>query len=286
MDETRIIAAAIQFDVQNGNVKENCSRAFGQIRQVAHCGANLIVLPELWSTGYAVGKLHLLAASSTDVLAETARIAEQSSAVIICPILSMEDGRLYNSAYVIDADGKVRGAYRKIHLFPPIQEDLYFHPGQAPLVCRTTLVKIGVLLGHDLRFPGMCRALAVGQAKVVAVCAQWRVSESDHWKILLKARAIENQLFVVACNRSGSTEEHVYCGDSMIVEPRGGIMTRADSPHETISAPIDLNNLYAFRREVPSLIQRRPEAGAEAAPPNDEMPSSQPSQEASEEAKP
>ena len=286
MDETRIIAAAIQFDVQNGAVEENCSRVFGEIRQAARHGANLIVLPELWSTGYAAGKLHLLAASSPDVLAETARIAEQHSVVIICPILALEEGHLYNAAYVIDADGKVSGTYRKIHLFPPTQEDLYFHPGREPLVCRTALVKIGVLMGHDLRFPVLCRSLAVQQAKVIVVCAQWPESGSDHWRVLLKARAIENQLFIVACNRSGRTDVQDYCGDSMIVEPRGGIMARADSPHEVISAPIDLNDLYAFRREIPSLIQRRPESGIAPPPRDDDTPDSDIRREEPKEVKP
>lgn len=270
MHESQIIAAAIQFDVQPGNVKENWTRAFTEIRKAANLGANLIVLPELWSTGYAFGRLRHLAASSQDILEEMSRAAARLGAVFVCPGLIAEDGILYNGAHVIDTDGSVRGTYRKIHLLPSIQEDLHFQAGREPLVCQTTLVKIGVLLGHDLRFPGLCRALALAQAKVLAVCAQWPESARDHWEILLRARAIENQLFVVGANRGGGAEGERFCGSSMIVAPRGEITARAGSPQETIASILDLNALYAFRREVPSLIQRRPEAGAASIPLLDE----------------
>lgn len=249
-------AAAVQFDVILGDIDLNLSYAIPEIYRLINNGVRLIVLPEMWSTGYAWRKLGKLAERTPEIIRELQRGSEKS--VIIGSMPEKDGDCLYNTAYVIDC-GKLIGKYRKTHLFTPMKEDYFLKSGESPLLCSTSVGKIGVLICYDVRFPELARRLTLDGAKMLAVPAEWPHPRLDHWKTILKARAIENQLFVIAANRCGRQKSVRFCGNSMMVNPWGEVIGEAGEDQTTVTAGIDVSLVDRYRAELPALKSRRPE---------------------------
>lgn len=249
--------AAIQFDIRLGDIDANLSYVIAEIKRLSKEDVKLIVLPEMWSTGYAWRELGKLSERTPDILKELKK-ASGKGTVIIGSIPEKDNGVIYNTAYVIDS-GKVTGKYRKIHLFTPMKEDFFLKAGNEPLLCNTSVGKIGVLICYDVRFPELARRLTLEGAGILAVPAEWPHPRLDHWRTLLKARAIENQLFVIAANRCGKQGMVRFCGNSMIINPWGEVVSEAGEREETITAEIDLSLVAKYREEMPALKDRRQE---------------------------
>jgi len=250
-------AASIQFDIRLGDVDANLSYVLSEIERLSKEGVKLIVLPEMWSTGYAWRKLGNLSERTPEILQELKK-ASKKGAVIIGSMPEMDGIDIYNTAYVIDS-GRLTGKYRKVHLFTPMKEDLFLKAGNKPLLCNTSIGKIGVLICYDVRFPELARRLTLEGAEMLVVPAEWPHPRLDHWKTILKARAIENQLFVMAANRGGKQGMVKFCGNSMIVNPWGEVIAEAGEGEETITAEIDLNLVTRYRKDMPALKDRREE---------------------------
>lgn len=255
----RFKAGIVQFDVRLGDVGRNVSVVKRQIRALAGRGAKLIVLPEMWSSGFANERLAVHAEATPQVLHLLASLSEQEDVTIIGSLPERADGGVYNTAYLVDR-GQVRGSYRKVHLFTPTGEGRYFLSGDEATVARTRLGVIGVMICYDLRFPELCRRLVLLGASMIVVVAQWPAVRTAHWDVLLRARAIENQAFVLGANRSGRDEDLVYAGHSRIVSPTGDVLARGDKRSGTMSATIDPSLVDRVRKEIPCLKQRVPEA--------------------------
>ena len=249
-------AAAIQFDIRLGDVDANLSYVLAEIKRLSKEGVKLIVLPEMWSTGYAWRKLGKLSEQTPEIIKELKK-ASKKGTVIIGSMPEKSGEELYNTAYVID-NGKLIGKYRKIHLFASMKEDYFLKAGNEPLLCNTSVGKIGVLICYDVRFPELARRLTLEGAEMLVVPAEWPHPRLDHWRTLLKARAIENQLFLIAANRCGKHGMVRFCGNSMIVNPGGEVISEAGEGEETITAEIDLNLVTRYREEMPALKDRRP----------------------------
>ena len=250
-------AASVQFDITLGDVDANLSYVLSKIEKLSKEGVKLIVLPEMWSTGYAWRKLGKLSERTPEILQELKK-ASGKGTVIIGSIPEKDGEGIYNTAYVIDS-GRVTGRYRKIHLFSPMKEDYFLKAGNEPLVCNTSVGNIGVLICYDVRFPELARRLTLDGAEILVVPAEWPHPRLDHWRTILKARAIENQLFVIAANRCGKQGVVRFCGNSMIVNPWGEVISEAGEGEETITAEIDLNLVTRYREEMPALKDRREE---------------------------
>jgi omega-amidase len=255
-----IRAAIIQFDIRRGEVERNLGIAKGRIASLAEQGARLVLLPEMWSTGFANDRLETVSDTTPGVLEDLSGVARKLHLTIIGSLPEKRKDGVSNTAYVVDRDGSIAGAYRKVHLFSPTGEDRYFKPGRKALVSRTSLGLIGLMICYDLRFPELCRSLALNGATMVAVMAQWPAERVAHWEVLLKARAIENQLFVLGANRCGADGELVYAGHSRIVSPYGEVMARAGKRPATLLASIDLGAVGRTRKHIPCLQERMPEA--------------------------
>ena len=255
-----IKSVIIQFDVRRGDVAWNVKTVKQRIAALTGQGTRLVVLPEMWSTGFANKRLKDLSDTTPEILEDLSAVAKKRRLTIIGSMPEKARGRVYNTAYVIDRDGSVTGAYRKIHLFSLTGEDRHFNRGRKAVVSRTSLGPIGLMICYDLRFPELCRSLALGGAQVVVVVAQWPVVRAAHWDILLKARAVENQLFVFGANRCGSDGDIVYAGHSRIISPYGEIMARAGKHSATLSTTIDLRAVQQTRKNLPCLKERVPEA--------------------------
>ena len=138
-------------------------------------------------------------------------------------------------------------------------EDLYFGCGNQAICCDTTVGRVGLLICYDLRFPELSRMLAAAGAQFIFVSAQWPEQRISHWDTLLKARAIENQVVVIASNRLGSDRGGGYCGHSQIISPSGHILGFAGAEDTIAEAEIDLSEMDHIRSVMPVLKERRPD---------------------------
>ena len=255
-----ISAAIIQFHIRSGEVEWNLKTAKRRIATLKKQGVQLVLLPEMWSSGFANERLKELSETTPSVLEDLSRLTKKLRLTIIGSLPEKRKHGIYNTAYVVDRDGSIAGTYRKVHLFSPTNEDRYFMPGRKAVVSKTSLGPIGLMICYDLRFPELCRSLALGGAKMVAVVAEWPAVRVAHWEVLLKARAIENQLFILGANRCGQDGDLIYAGHSRIISPFGEVMARAGRRPATLSATIDLSVVERAREQMPCLQERMPEA--------------------------
>jgi len=252
--------ALIQMDVVLGSPEANRARAARMIGATCSAGCDLVVLPELWTTGYALDRIRDLA---EPLNGETAKflewLAREYSAYIVGSIPELDaSGRIYNTAVVVGPEG-VAGFYRKVHLFKPMEEHLYFTPGDRVEVLNTRCGPIGVTICYDLRFPELFRKLTLKGARMVVVPAEWPCARVSHWEVLIKARALENQIFVAAVNRVGSDGRYEYCGASMIVDPWGAEVVKLGGVEAAVVVDIDLATVDRVRKLLPVLEDRRPD---------------------------
>jgi predicted amidohydrolase len=255
-----IKTAIIQFNVRQGDVAWNVKTVKRRIAVAAKQGARLVVLPEMWSTGFANKRLKDLSDTTPGILDDLSSVARKLRLTIVGSMPEKERGKVYNTAHVIDRDGSVAETYRKVHLFSLTGEHRHFKAGRKAVVSKTSLGHIGLMICYDLRFPELCRSLALNGAKMVVVMAQWPAARVAHWDILLKARAVENQLFVLGANRCGSDPDISYAGHSRIISPYGEVMARAGNQSATLTATIDLRAVQQTRKHIPCLKERVPEA--------------------------
>ena len=256
----RFKAAIIQFDVRRGDLDWNLLTAKKRILMLVKKGVKLIVLPEMWSVGFANKHLHELAETTPRVLDDLSGLARRHKITTIGSLPEKKGGNIFNTAYVCDADGSIAGCYRKVHLFSPTRENQYFKPGRKAVIASTSLGPIGLMICYDLRFPELCRALTMAGAPVVAVMAAWPRERRRVWDLLLRARAVENQVFVLGANRCGSDNDLAYAGHSRIVSPDGEVLSRAGKRPAVLSATIDLGAVEQVRKRIPCLQETVPEA--------------------------
>jgi len=251
--------AIIQFNIRPGDIAANEAKVAALVQQAAAKGAQAVVLPELWNCGYALKDLVTLAQSSRGTSINLLKKLAKKYGLFVFggSIAELKDGRYYNTQIIINAEGSVISKYRKIHLFSlGLQEDEYFTPGQEWVLSDTPWGQAGLMLCYDLRFPELARNLALRGAKLLVVPAQWPAARLAHWQILAQARALENQVFVIAVNRFGEDTSGVYNGHSLVVSPWGDILL--DAVQEELSlVDIDMSLVDEARSKLPVLEERR-----------------------------
>ncbi len=228
-------AGILQFDVQSGEIEENLSRVKEGLADLAdfhkQISPGIIVLPELWATGFAYEKLPALTKSIPEVLQKLQELSAKYQVFIAGSLPECSNNAYYNTLFITGPEGNA-GTYRKQHLFSPMAEDTFFSPGTCPAPVQTSLGPVAGLVCYDLRFPELLRDQTALGANLLVVPAQWPAARVDHWRILVQARAIENQMFVVAANRCGTTDDTTFGGHSMIVGPDGSILLEAGKDDE------------------------------------------------------
>ena len=267
-----IRAAAVQLS-STPDRDRNLSAADRLVREAASAGAELVVLPEKWPV---LGTPEQTAAGAEPLDGPTlgwarATAAELGIDLIAGSVSEALDGeaRNANTSVHIGPDGEDRASYRKVHMFDVQvgatqyrESDTDLPGGEAVLTRTAGGVEVGMSVCYDLRFPELYRALAVAGARVLAVPSAFTLATTrEHWEILLRARAIEDQAFVVAANQVGEHAPGLQSGGrSMIVDPWGVILAQAPDKETFVIADLDLDRLAEVRRKVPSLANRRPEA--------------------------
>jgi len=214
-------------------------------------GPGILVLPELWATGFAYDRLAMLAVETPRLLRELAAEAKRYNihlAGSLPEALSTESGTtLHNTLYIVGPDG-VCGQYRKQRLFAPMAEDAHFVAGDDPQPIVTGLGLIGGLVCYDLRFPELARYHVAQGASLLVVSAEWPAARLAHWRALLAARAIENQCFVVACNTCGTIGQTGFAGHSMVIGPEGCVLAQARGGPEAVLVELELGRIAEARQ--------------------------------------
>jgi predicted amidohydrolase len=232
--------AIAQLALAEGALAANWRAARGAIGRAADGGAGLLVLPEMWLTGYAYRRLGELAAATPESLAKVGALAKRHDLHVVGSWPERgDDGRLYNTAFLLAPDGRVAASYRKVHLFGPMKEDRHFAPGCAPTVVQLAFGRVGIALCYDLRFPELVRKMALAGAELLVFPSQWPRVRLGHFHTLLAARAIENQLFVAGANRAGRSVSLEFGGGSLVVGPRGEVLGQLGDEPGYLEAEID-----------------------------------------------
>lgn len=254
--------AIFQQDVLLGDVKKNRENVtkwidkVGQDKQI-----DSVFLPELWSSGYAFQDLKRIADEAEETNAIFAEKAKQYKLHIFGgSIVTNRENKYYNTAHIFNKEGALVHKYDKTHLVPMLDEPAYFQQGEhAPYTFTLDNINFGLIVCYDLRFPELARMLTLQGAEVLVVPAAWPKARTSVWLHLLQARAIENQVYVVGINRVGGDDQTEYGGHSVIIDPRGDILSEAKGSEATITAQLKREDVYRIREEVPSLKNRRPE---------------------------
>lgn len=251
-------AGIFQFDVKLGKVDDNVKTVMAGLDDLADKGADLVLLPEMWSCGFDNGLLMTHAEKTPDILSLLGRVAAQHNMAIAGSLPEVSDNAVSNTLYLIDQQGRIKTEYRKIHLFKPGNEHIHFKAGNTVVSSDLPFGTVGLMTCYDLRFPELSRMLTLKGVDCLLVAAQWPRIRVEHWDVLLKARAIENQVFVLAANRCGDDPNLSYAGHSQIITPWGDVLTQARDQETVLCADILPEALERARQTIPCLDDRRP----------------------------
>lgn len=248
--------ALAQMLIKPGDFQQNLENARLCMQNAAQQNADMLLLPELWASGYDLENASHWAAVNAALFPDLANFARQYQLWIGGSLLEEDHGHIYNTFVLINPQGTQHAAYRKIHLFGLMDEDRFLHRGCQPVCTNLPWTACGLAICYDLRFPELFRNYALLGAHLILLVAQWPLSRIDHWKTLLCARAIENQCFIAAVN----TVSETFGGNSMIIDPWGTILAQSSSNfQEVIMADLDLDQVDRVRQAIPALKDRRPE---------------------------
>ena len=273
-------AAAIQMSA-TVEVAENLATARRLVSEAVREGAELVVLPEKWPV---LGATHHMRAGAQaldgELVGELCGLAAKLGIDLVAGSISEtaddDDERLYNSSVHIGPDGQVRAVYRKLHLFDVDLESISYRESDGEragdeIVCSEAAdgSKIGLSICFDLRFAELYRAMALAGARVLCVPSAFTLETTRaHWEVLLRARAIEQQCFVIAANQYGPSASGIESGGrSMIVDAWGEVLAQApESGEAVLVADLDMDHLEEVRRRIPAHSARRSDVYADPGP--------------------
>jgi omega-amidase len=251
--------ACVQMDITFANPEQNFKAVEKYIEEAAQGGADIIVFPEMWNTGYALDQLDQLAdvdGQKTKELLST--LSSQYSVNIVGgSVATKKDGAFYNTMYVVNRTGDIVAEYDKAHLFKLMDEHTFIEAGNKKNIFQLDSTNCGGVICYDLRFPEWIRTHVLGGANIMFIPAQWPKTRVDHWQLLLQARAIENQCFVVAVNRVGSDINNEFNGHSMVIAPWGELLINGQTTEGIFYADLDLNEVERVRGTIPIFKDRR-----------------------------
>lgn len=253
--------ALAQMDIRAGQPEANLARARDFAAQAREASADLLLLPELWYHGYNLERAEERATPLGEGgFAHMAALAREFGLHLAGSTLERHAGGVSNTLALYAPDGALLGSYRKIHRFRLMQEHRYLAPGDSATLCPTPWGPTGLAICYDLRFPELFRVMALAGAVLFILPAQWPVKRVEAWLLLARARAVENELFVAACNRVGKDGDVLFPGRSCIVDPWGRVLVEGDDSERLLIAQADLREVRKARRYLTVYEDRRPEA--------------------------
>jgi predicted amidohydrolase len=264
-------AAAVQLNSTEDKAR-NLASAERLVREAAAAGAELVGLPEKWNL-LAGGEAQAAGAEPLDGPSLTAArgwARELGIHLLAGSVCERADDGIFNTSVLIGPDGEDLAAYRKIHMFDvdvggvTYRESEHERPGEEIVTAAVGELGVGLTVCYDVRFPELYRILAVRGARLITIPSAFTTATGrDHWEVLLRARAIENQVFVLAPGQFGEAPPHYRSfGRSAIVDPWGVVLATAPDGECFVAADLDLGAQERIRASLPSLANRRPQAYA------------------------
>ncbi len=252
--------ALIQMEIVAGDVASNRSRGLSMAREAAS-QADIIVLPEIWTTGYALRDVDQWAEDQTSpTITALQELARHTNTTIISGSIPFRcKERIFNGAFVINRAGEIIADYQKIHLFNLMNEQRFFAAGSKRCVFALQDTTAGLAICYDLRFPELFRSMTMDGAKIIFLPSEWPESRGGHWRILAQARAIENQVYICAVNCVGKHRNNVFYGHSMLIAPNGDIIVEGSGQEAILYGLIDLDQVTIMREQMSVWQDRQPE---------------------------
>ena len=247
------------FDARESDREGNLRQVTRAAEGAASSGARLLVLPELWASGYDLAAARREEDWSREISAVTKLSREHQLAIIGSLLLPHSDTARppSNCAFAFDG-GRELGRYSKSHLFAPLREHEFLSAGkELPIPFEIDQVRVAMAICYDLRFPELFRPAAIDGVDLWCVCAQWPRARIEQWRALLIARAIESQAFVIGVNRCGAMGETVFGGNALLIDPRGAVLFNSEESPELAFVEFDPSEARRWREEFPALRDRR-----------------------------
>ncbi|MFP4655035.1 MAG: nitrilase-related carbon-nitrogen hydrolase [Methanohalobium sp.] len=250
-----INVAYVQMDVSHCDKQLNINRAVTMSEKAALDGAQIIVLPEVFSTGFCYDNMEKLAETSPyHTIEELAKLSENYDCILIGSIIEIRGQSYFNLGFCIES-GKLAGIYRKTHPFG--REKSYFSRGDSIVPIKLKNLTIGLEICYELRFPEIARKLALSGSDILVTIAEFPDPRINHWYTLAKSRSIENQIPHIACNRTGNDPYTTYSGGSMIIDAWGEVKADAGNVEGITVRQIDLDETSKIRNHITVLSDRR-----------------------------
>lgn len=250
--------ALAQFEIALGDPEKNLHTGLTAIDQAAEQGCQLVQLPELWLSGYDLPNCERYSQLTAEWVQRLQAVADSRNLAIGGTFITSQYRQYYNT-YLLFQPGQLEPArYNKTHLFRLLGEENYFSPGDHLTVVQLPWGKVGLAICYDLRFPELIRAYAERGIVCLLVSAEWGQKRAEHWRTLLKARAIENQIFVAATNGIGQIYENQLAGFSAVIDPWGNVLAEGGPNVSTLlTANLDFAEIDRVQQVVPSTFDRR-----------------------------
>ncbi|WP_102346066.1 carbon-nitrogen family hydrolase [Bacillus sp. Marseille-P3661] len=249
----------LQFDILFGNPEGNYNKVEKLINEAVKSKPDIILLPELWTTAYDLERLEEIA---DDKGAKTISFISSLSKkhhvnIIAGSVANIVQNGVKNTMFIVNSNGELVHDYSKVHLFRLMNEEKYLIPGNKKGAFELLGIPCAGFICYDIRFPEWIRTHAIEGSKLIFVSAEWPLARIEHWKNLLVSRAIENQCYVVACNRVGEDPNNVFGGHSIVIDPWGKVIAEGGLDETILTTTIDISLVDEVRTRIPIFEDRR-----------------------------
>jgi omega-amidase len=254
-----VMIAMAQVEPVWENPDATVKRVIPLVRQASEHEADLICFPEQFATGWDPGSSKNAETTGGRIVSRLARAAGEFGISVLGSFRLHENGSLYNAAVVIGPQGDVIGLYRKMHLFSPQKEDSGYSPGKDITIFTVSDMEFGMAICYDIRFSSLFHLYAAAGVDGVLVPAAWPDSRMEAWELFIRSHALEDQMFVIGVNTTGTTPVGTYGGGSIAAGPYGEIVARAGSEEGLTFATLDAERIEQARKAIPAARDRKPE---------------------------
>ncbi len=246
-----------QPDIVWENKEANFKRVRALLGKRKLSPGSLVILPEMFATGFTMNADAFAEDKNGPTDCFLREVAREKGAFIVGGLVRASGRQMLNEAVCIAPSGKRVARYDKLHLFSPGNESRHYAPGAGLSLFRWGQFKVGLFICYDLRFPEIFRMAVQRGAELLVVIANWPRKRHAHWTTLLRARAIENQAYVIGVNRCGNDPQADYQGGSMVINPWGETVAEAGAGEELLTADVDLASIKRIRGGFPVLRDAR-----------------------------
>ncbi len=238
---------SLQVNLKLGDIQYNIEKIFSYIKNIEK--NSLVLLPEMFSSGFDNENLEKHVKETPYIYKQLKQFSKEKNAVISGTLPEKSRGNIYNKAFIIDK-GEIIYKQAKVKLFKPTGEDKFYKAGKTFDVAETSAGNLGIMICFELRFPNISYILRKKGVEIILVPAQWGKPRKMHFEVLSKARAIEDQCFLVASNTIGKIGDIEYAGSSGIYSPWGETLAFIDNEEGLIEADIHLSEVYKIRNQI------------------------------------